>query len=452
MPIALTILTTTVIGIPIALALAPRRRLATIGAAFLFGSGVVYAVMLMLAIAHVNWSLVNITALALALSAAALIPARRATQQLSNSATTPATPQPRNPATLIDIATALTLTGYALHATIAPVWEWDFWAIWGLKARVFADAATIDWRFLESRWNDFAHPDYPLLLPFNYAYAAMANGGWSDRWLGLYTVAFGAAALLVIRELVADELPPLAASITTFAAAAFVLSGSVGLAEAPLIAFTTAAALFLRRGHYPAAAVLLGLAGSTKNEGLSFLLAIAIAMLLFDRKKVLRLWPAAAIAAPWLLLRAAHGLTTDLLRGPALDRTADHLRHTPEIARLFATNLPDKPIWLFMLAALVFIAVQRNSATQPLSNSATQHATPQPRNVAVILTALTIQLAFFITAYYVTNRNVPWHIATSWPRLVQQLAAPLVVMVMLMLARTFTPEDDHAHAEARPDL
>src|ERR1051326_5399770 len=63
-------------------------------------------------------------------------------------------------------------------ATIARMWEWDFWAIWGLKARTFFEFGTIDWRFLQSPWNDFAHPDYPLLVPFNYVYASLTAGVW----------------------------------------------------------------------------------------------------------------------------------------------------------------------------------------------------------------------------------------------------------------------------------
>lgn len=426
MPIALTILTTTVLGLPLAVALAPRRRIAAVGVAFLLGTGVVFLAMLALTIARVQWSLVNVTAASLAISCAAVVFTRRRTsalQQRSNRAS------PH----LIDLATALTVTAFAVYATIAPVWEWDFWAIWGLKARVFASANAIDWRFLTSRWNDFAHPDYPLLLPLNYAYAALANGGWSDRWLGLYSVAFGVAALLVIRDLISDELSPLAASTLTFAATAFVLSGFIGLAEAPLIAFMVTSLLVARAGNHTTAAILLGLAASSKNEGLSFLVAVLVAMAVFDRKRLVRMWPAIAIPAPWLILRAAHHLTTDITRGSVVERLIDRLRHTPQIVKMLALNLPDANIWMLIVIALAFTFRQW-------------------KRERVVLLALAIQLAFYAGAYFVTSRGVEWHIATSWPRLARQLAAPALVVVMLMLARTFAREDDLAHAEARSDL
>src|SRR2546423_1537939 len=83
--------------------------------------------------------------------------------------------------------------GFGLFATAARLWEWDFWAIWGLKARLFLGHGGIDWRFLESPWNTYVHPDYPLLVPFNFDFVALLNGGWSDRWLGLLSVGWAAA-------------------------------------------------------------------------------------------------------------------------------------------------------------------------------------------------------------------------------------------------------------------
>src|SRR5436309_12481255 len=49
-------------------------------------------------------------------------------------------PATGNRPTLIDLVTLLTIIGYAFYATIARPWEWDFWAIWGLKGRVFYEA------------------------------------------------------------------------------------------------------------------------------------------------------------------------------------------------------------------------------------------------------------------------------------------------------------------------
>src|SRR5205085_9160530 len=125
------------------------------------------------------------------------------------------TQQPSNPATphLLDLATLISVASYSIYATLAPVWEWDFWAIWGLKARVFFDHGGIDWRFLESRWNAFVHPDYPLLVPLNFDFVALIGGAWSDRWLGVLFVAYAVALLLIARALASREVAPLVAAL-----------------------------------------------------------------------------------------------------------------------------------------------------------------------------------------------------------------------------------------------
>ena len=188
-----------VLGIPATLALDRRARgPLLLGTSFLYGSGVIFLILLGWSTVGLRWSLVGITIAALVIWSSIWF--------LTNKLPRPATadPRPVRPHWL-DIATLLTLIGYALYATIAPLWEWDFWAIWGLKARVFLEHGGIDWRFLESQWNTFAHPDYPLLLPLNYDFVALLQGGWSDRWLGALNVAFGVALLCIVRGLASRE-------------------------------------------------------------------------------------------------------------------------------------------------------------------------------------------------------------------------------------------------------
>ena len=62
-------------------------------------------------------------------------------------------------------------------------------------------------------------------------------------------------------------------------------------------------------------------------------------------------------------------------------------------------------------------------------------------------------LLFFLAIAIILGgpNAVEWQIETSWARLSSQLATPLLVVVMLMLARTFAPEHDLAHAEARSE-
>jgi hypothetical protein len=414
--------------------------MAAIGLAFLYATGIIYFVELGLALIGVRWSVWNVSAIAGIVAALCWLAAGGWRLAKPVSAPPAASRGPRASFTLIDLATLLTLVVYGLYATVARVWEWDFWAIWGLKGRTFYDLGTIDWRFLESRWNDFVHPDYPLLLPLNYVYAALLGGSWNDRWIGLLTVAFGAALVLTVRGLVAREAKPLIASAIAFAATAFALSGFIGLAEGPLIAFAGAAILFIRRAilfddasAMRHGALLAGLAASTKNEGTALLVTIVIALAISKPRLVVRMWPAFAVAAPWWIIRAIHQFPTDLARGSFAARALGRAGAIRPIAALLVQTLNARSMWIAILVALLVVP----------------HALRARERFVFLVFAF--QIAIYLAIYLGTPFGVEWQIETSWPRLTGQLATPLLVVVMLMLARTFAPEDDLAHAEARPD-
>src|SRR2546428_782173 len=211
------IVTLVVLGLPAALALDRRARgLVLLGTSFLYGSGTIFFVLLGFSVVGARWSLVGVTIASLVIGSIFWIVALRK----SGPRTADRGPRPH----WLDVATLLTVIGYAFYATIAPLWEWDFWAIWGLKARVFFEHGGIDWLFLESRWNTFAHPDYPLLLPLNFDFVALLQGGWSDRWLGALFVAFGMALLCIVRSLAARESSTLPAAVITLTAASLAVS------------------------------------------------------------------------------------------------------------------------------------------------------------------------------------------------------------------------------------
>jgi hypothetical protein len=482
------IATTAVIGIPAVLLVDRHARgAALVGLSYLYGAGVVWATMFALSLLHVAWTATTTTAALVLCSAAmwSVVVTRRAEgldPEVGGQWAVGSGHQAHltRTAHIVDLATAYTVVTFAMYATIARVWEWDFWAIWGLKARVFFEAGGVDWTFLRSPFNDFTHPDYPLLVQLNDAYAALVSGQWDDRWLGLLGVASAAALLLIVRSLAAREAGAFTASLLTLASTAFVLC-YVGLAESPFIAYATAAVLFTRRAvlfEDTAAlrhgAILLGLAASTKNEGLALIACVAVAVALCRSARsagvspavagrpapgdlppsersgagrriaagetpalqlnVLKLWPAVAIAAPWLLTRAILHLTTDITRGSFVSRVLERLSDTPLIVRALSRWMPDSPMWFLMLAGLLVIRWDRRLAER------------------FVLTVVLLQLAVYVAAYFGSPRGIEWHIETSWPRVAKHVAAPLLYVVMIALARTFSREETLPHAEARPEL
>jgi hypothetical protein len=427
--ILITILALLVAGLPIALAVDRRARGALlIGVAFLYGSGLVFVALLALSILHIKWTLISATVAGLLGCLVAWWAARRRSAQHSALSTHHVSLH------WLDLVTLLTLIGYTVFATLAPVWEWDFWSIWGLKARVFFELGGIDWRFLESRWNAFSHTDYPLLVTLNYAFAALVNGGWSDRWLGVLLVAWAAAATLIVRALAAQETTPLVASLIALAAGPIAASHSIGLAETALIAFGGAAVLFLRRAvlfddqaAWRHGAILLGLAANTKNEGLALLTAVAVALLFLKPRRVLRLWPAVALAIPWLLLRAVHTLQTDIIEGSVLARVISRLPATLPILHLLRRYLIHPWFWVALLAGIVVAPAARRNRE------------------AFVLLVTAVQLGFYVGAYFATPNDPHWHIWTSWPRLTVQLALPVAFAVIMMLAGSFPGSEETAN-------
>ena len=180
-----------------------------------------------------------------------------------------------------------------LFTTAGPLWEFDFLSDWGLKARVFWIARGIDWHFLEQATYRATHPDYPLLLPLSFDILALMRGAWNDQALGLLNVAFAAALLMIIHRVALDETSsPLGAAAVTLAMVPLAAVPWIGIGEGPFVAYATAGLLLMRR-NATIAAVMLGLAASTKNEGLALIVAAAIALLICRRTKdIVRLWPA----------------------------------------------------------------------------------------------------------------------------------------------------------------
>jgi len=431
MPVVVAILTTTVLGIPVALAIDRNARgPMLVGLAYLYGTAVIYFVELALALLGVHWTLFDVNLIAIIVSAGCFAIGPLAPQRGERGRGEGQKPS------IVDVATLIVVAAYASFATIARPWEWDFWAIWGLKARTFFEAGTIDWKFLQSPWNDFVHPDYPLLLPLNDVYASLTGGVWNDRWLGFITVAFGIALLLIVRGLASMETTPNLAAAIAFASTIFALSRFIGLPEGLMAAFAGAGLLFLRRtfmfdddAAMRHGALLVGLAAAAKDEGTALLVTVVIAVAVVRWRSLLRLWPAFAVALPWIIIRTLHHYQSPFMRGDFAGRVAQRLAHPAEMIGLLLHYLNNRWMWLGLVVALFVV---------PFSMLVRER---------FILIAFALQIGAYIAVYFGTPFGLEWHIATSWSRLPNHVATPLLYVVMLMLARTY----DSAHAEARSE-
>jgi len=312
----------------------------------------------------------------------------------------------------------IALIGYALYATVAPPPEYDYLTNWGYKAKAFFEVRYLDWQFLRQATYFNVHPDYPLLLPLTYDFIAILRNGWSDAHLGVVNVAFATASLLVIHGAALEETRSrLAAAFITAALVPFAATPWIGLAEGPFVAFATSALLLIRRGNMALGAILLGLAASTKNEGLALIVAAALGLICARRARdVIRLWPAVAIPLPWLIARSLHSLVTDIAAGGVIARIVDHLRDPmPLIAAIASVSLGKPLLWI---ALAIGIAIASRTLVT--------------RERFVIVT-LAVQFACYIGAYLATPFDLSWHVTWSWERLVTHLTPALTYVVLTSL-------------------
>jgi hypothetical protein len=308
---------------------------------------------------------------------------------------------------------AIELAGYTLFATIAPMWEFDFLTNWGLKAKLFYLHGGIDWPFLQHAWYRNIHPDYPPLMPLAFDAFAFVRGGWDDRWIGLFYPAIALAATLFTFQIARGEVDDIRAAIIAVIMCPLLASPRPGLADGWLAVFAFVALLLIRRGNLTPGAIFLGLGAMTKNEGLTFILAAAIALVVARRAKdVVRLWPAVVLALPWMVLCRIHGVHGDLTSGSVIARVAQHIAHPAGLIEAFRGAPIGKPLmWTGILVGVVIaIRAQR-----------------------FLLTAAVVQLACYFGAYLATPHDLQWHVFWSWERLVSHVTPLLVYAVLIEL-------------------
>ncbi|MDP9192703.1 MAG: hypothetical protein M3P06_13465 [Acidobacteriota bacterium] len=416
----LVILTTALliaIGVPIALALSARTQQwhGLIGEAYLLGAGAATLVLFALSSVGMRWSRMSLMAgLALVALIATVAAVRREARR-------PAKPE-LGAANMIDVLTAALIGGHFLLATAAPPIESDYLLLWGVKARMFFAAGGIDWSYLEAPLNITSHPDYPLLLPLLYDIYAIVNGSWPEAWTGFATFAFGLAGILALRGLLAGEMPKIARAIITLIVMSLMFSPFIGIAEGPLIAYATIGVLYVRRGvaqssrwDVVAGAVFLGLGAWTKNEGLALIAAVAVGMMAARSFRLLpALLPAIAINIPWFVIHRIHGLKVDLAAGGAVERFVARISDPLPIleALLVRTGMP----LLFWVGIAIAVAI------------GFRRMIAEERFLAV--TTL-LQLLVCAGVYFMTPRELEWHIDTSWERVLRQIL-PLIVLVAIL--------------------
>jgi hypothetical protein len=318
---------------------------------------------------------------------------------------------------------------YAVLILTLPLTHWDARSIWFFQAKIiyFSGALANDaaWTTLE-----FMHGAYPKLLPTLAAQVADVAGFWNET--------LPKSALLVL-------LCPAAIGLTSFVRGP--LSGSFliamlffptygvlwnGYADGYLALYAGLSVLALGRwveGRCPGDLLLgfaaLGISASLKNEGLLFLLCVAVGSAVAalaarptasaeSRPRIAGLGPnawifACSLAAPlvWGITRRAWGLTNDLDLSPrTLTAAAGRLGESGALASIMNS---------------LFRTFELSGAIVPVVLSlvfATLLRVRIPAAFWLTLVTATLYLAGIFAVYLGTPHELGWHLETSADRTV----------------------------------
>lgn len=348
-----------------------------------------------------------------------------------------------DPGALADAVAAAALALFVWKMAAAPLWSWDHYAIWGLKARRLA-AVGLHPGWLAPPAFPYSAPDYPLGWPL--ALSSLACGRVAGAAVfKLAHLACGVGVTLLVRLAVlrsgGDRTAAGVAAALTAASPLLWDTESLGLADLPLaLAAVAAAALVLGAGvrrkplRWLFAGLLLGLLPWIKQEGwvLSALLLGTVAIVaVSDRRLRLPAYGATlglSCGALWLLQPLFHArLTrpgTGFLAGDWIARVIDRLPELPAILTPMARHLLH-PAWLglWLLFAVALVA-----------------GVLRGRWHAVALGAVVpAQLGVYALVYLATYLDPVAHIDSSFLRIAAALA-PLALVSAGMAAGG--PRDD----------
>ena len=185
------------------------------------------------------------------------------------------------------VALGCALAALLLKMTRAPLWSWDHFAIWGVKARSMLADGHLRLDFLRSLYQ--TRTDHPLGVPMTWLVLTLGEAPSPAVFKVLHAL-FALALVAVLRTAVrrATSSPALANAAAAFLAVSPLLwdSEAMGLAEVPLALWATVSLLLLAadleapRSRPWVPGLALGFLPWIKQEGLVLgLLLLAAALL-----------------------------------------------------------------------------------------------------------------------------------------------------------------------------
>lgn len=314
---------------------------------------------------------------------------------------------------------ALSCLIFANYVISRPQGALDAWSIWNRAAR-FIHRDPENWiATLSPDLPLLRHADYPLLVPLNVAWGWDVLGNETLRIPmvqgGLFTFAaiflmFGALALT--KSVGQASL----AAVTLMAASGIVPSGTSLVADVPLSYFILASAalmyLFTFRNDYPLLTLsgfMAGLAAWTKNEGLIFVVAGFIGLIIASPLNVRRGFAhyLAGLAIPLLIVVYFKSLAppNDLAANSGADvfeKIADPARYEAILVSFVSGVFKREAVFLF-----IYMLIMADGSLRS-----------RRKGISVLAALIVLQMLGYAAVYLVTPYDLSWHLFTSQQRLI----------------------------------
>ncbi len=342
------------------------------------------------------------------------------------------------------IAAAAMAISFLMFSSEMPHGEWDAYSIWNQHARFMSRQPEL-WTSMFDEALRWSHPDYPLMLPATVARCWMYAGAeypFAAQCVAfLFMAALTATAVSAV-SLLKGKLQGILCGLAILSANHVVQYSSFQYADVPLAYFILASvSMYLvyredgnDRRLLLASGLLAAIAAWTKNEGIAFFFASAVALFIIESWRGRSKQGAAALA--WYLcgslpviltlayFKAQFAPQNDIIAftgsalsgqdGGMMNRLLDPDRYVTIIGSFihysyFGGFIGKAGIFIYVLA--VGIAVKKT----------------QMRGIAFVSAVLAGMAGTYFLVYLLSPQELGWYVFCSMGRLLVQMFPALIV-------------------------
>jgi hypothetical protein len=405
-----------------------RSFVGALGVSYLAGAAAYAVLAQLLLVLGLSMSLWEVIVLCLVLAAGALAPGSGR-----------ALPAPR--LTWLAAAIGVVLLILAVDLWFQPLWAYDAWTFWTPKAHALAALGGLD-----AHW--FAQPellnrDYPIGLPALEA-AGFRFTGYETGLLDLQSWVFAVALLAAYAEIVGPRGPRWRFAMPLLVVLSPSLADQLAAAEADiplaaLFACATALAYVWHRERDRAALALFGVLAAgvvaLKAEGLPFVAVVGVVLAAAELSRVRAALAPLAVAVgailvgdlPWRLWVDRHDIPQQASLGrltdPAL--TVHRLDRVTISIRYLLEKLYDPRAWLLLVPLLTVLTVAAWFRRDR-------------RETVVVAAVVVLCLATLVLAYWTSQFEIHYHLATSARRVITGPILAWAFLVPLLWGRGYS--------------